>query len=68
MITFLSQTVKEVKTVLLAVEKKMKKTPDAPALDVTNMERSLPLKTIDDVKAFENNLTENVEEYNKFVS
>ncbi|XP_011883111.1 PREDICTED: uncharacterized protein LOC105570488, partial [Vollenhovia emeryi] len=67
-LTSLSQTVKELKTGLLAVEKKINMTRDPPALDVTNMERSFPLQTIDDVKAFEKNLTENVEEYNKFVS
>jgi len=32
------------------------------------MQRSLPLKTIGDVKAFERNLSENLDEYNKFVS
>ncbi|XP_011858691.1 PREDICTED: uncharacterized protein LOC105556217 [Vollenhovia emeryi] len=67
-LTSLSQTVKELKTGLLAVEIKINKTRDPPALDVTNMERSFPLQTIDDVKAFEKNLTENVEEYNKFVN
>jgi len=32
------------------------------------MQRSLPLKTIDDVKAFKRNLSKNLDEYNKFVS
>jgi len=32
------------------------------------MQRSLPLKMIDDVKAFKRNLSKNLDEYNKFVS
>jgi len=45
----------------------MNKTRDFPTLDMTNMEHSFPLQTIDAIKAFEKNLIEYVEKY-KFVS
>lgn len=38
------------------------------ALDISNMQRSLSLKTINEVLAFENSLSQNADEYNKFVS
>jgi len=38
------------------------------ALDISNMQRSFPLKTINEVIAFENNLSQNADAYNKFVN
>jgi len=38
------------------------------ALDISNMQQSFPLKIINEVIAFENYLSQNVDEYSKFVS
>ena len=69
-LTELSQQIKELNKRSAAVEKKVNRTTsgDPPILDVSNMQHSLPLKTTDDVKALERNLSENLEEYNKFVN
>jgi len=37
-------------------------------LDTLNMQRSFPFQSIDEVTAFENSLSQNADEYNKFVS
>jgi hypothetical protein len=54
---------------LTALEKQINqhKTQE-PALDTSNMQRSLPFKSINEVVSFENSLSQNAEEYNKFVS
>lgn len=40
----------------------------ASAMDTSNIQRSFPFKSINEVIAFENSLSENTDEYNKFVS
>ncbi|XP_050452426.1 uncharacterized protein LOC126852014 isoform X1 [Cataglyphis hispanica] len=40
----------------------------ASAMDTSNIQRSFPFKSINEVIAFENSLSENTDEYNKFVN
>lgn len=40
----------------------------ASVTDTSNIQQSFPFKNINEVTAFENHLSESVDEYNKFVS
>jgi len=54
---------------LIALEKQINQNKiQEPVLDTLNMQRSFPFQSIDEVTAFENNLSQNADEYNKFVS
>ncbi|XP_024877111.1 uncharacterized protein LOC112457967 [Temnothorax curvispinosus] len=64
-----SVRIQDLEARLKEVEKQINQhKPEAPAdLDILNMQQSLPLKSIDEVTAFENRLSQNADEYNKFM-
>jgi hypothetical protein len=62
----MSLQMKDLNANLKALEKQHR--TQEPALDTSNMQRSLPLKSINEVMTFENSLSQNADEYNKFVS
>lgn len=66
-ITTLSLTIQDLSAHLTAMEKQVNH-PIRHTLDIADMQRSFPLKSIDEVIAFENCLSQNADEYNKFVS
>ncbi|XP_071574986.1 uncharacterized protein [Temnothorax nylanderi] len=64
-----SVRIQDLEARLKEVEKQINQhKPEAPAdLDILNMQQSLPLKSIDEITAFENRLSQNADEYNKFM-
>jgi len=53
---------------LIALEKQVNQNKiQEPVLDTLNMQRSFLVQSIDEVTSFENSLSQNADEYNKFV-
>lgn len=67
-VTKISLGIQDLNVRLTNIEKQNQGKPEAAALDISNVQRFLPLKSINDVTAFENYLSENEDEYNNFVS
>lgn len=67
-VTTVSLEIQDLNVRLTNIEKQNNQhKPEASAMDISNMQRSFPFQTINEVITFEERLSQNADEYNKFV-